>query len=222
MDIQEVKKYFEENKDSEDVKTYISEMSKPTPEAEQEIINKYIATDDFRKKYRTHSDFDQSVTKSIETWKKNNLPQILDEEIKKRFPKETEEQKELRELKTQLNDLKQEKDRERIANKLMKGLSDRALPLELLDHLKIEVEDTIDARLDAIKNLFDAGITTGVEKKLKTHSPGAPKSPDTQSGKPIYTTREQLAGVKQDEIVKAMAEGRIKITNVDLSEFQKK
>jgi flagellar biosynthesis GTPase FlhF len=220
INIEEVKKYIEENKDDEHVKAFRDEMSRIPAEKEKEIVANYLKSTDYVSKL--NSEKDSHFSKSLKTWQENNLPKIIEEEIHKRFPEETKEQKELREVKSALEQIKNESKRKEITNKMFKELSARSLPVELADYLNIPDEADVESRLDSIKNLIEPLVQAEVDRRLKK-APGAPDSnKDKVGGKPIYTTRESLVGVKPDEIAAATREGRIRITGVDLNALKKK
>lgn len=220
MDIQEIKQYIETNKDKEDVKEYLSEITRIPAEKEKEIVSAYLKSTDYISKL--NSEKDSHFSKSLKTWQENNLPKMLEEEIHKRFPEETKEQKELREVKAALDKMQNESKREKTTNKILKELSARGLPVELSDHLNIPDEADVEVRLDSIKSLLESSILAEVDKRLKV-APGAPGGKqDKVGGKPIYTTRESLVGIKPDEIAAATKEGRIRIPGVDLDAMKKK
>lgn len=89
MTLEEIKAFLEQNKDKEDVKAFVSSFN-PLSGLKKEAVHDLIEKNELLKSYR-----DSFNTTGIETWKKNNLQKIVDEEIIKKFPPTDPEQKKL-------------------------------------------------------------------------------------------------------------------------------
>ena len=97
MDLNEIKGWFEANKEDASVKSYIEGFNPlaalTDPKAAHDLVESHKALKGYR---------DSFVTKSLDTYREKTLPGLIDEEIKKRHPDETPEQKRIRELEQKL------------------------------------------------------------------------------------------------------------------------
>ena len=117
MDLNEVQKFIAENKDTDEVKAFIGALSAPVDE--RVIIDKYKTSAEFKKD--TQSESDRKVAAALERFQKEHMSKAIEDEIKKRYPDETSEQKALREMKAELDSIKTAKSREELRNKAVKN-----------------------------------------------------------------------------------------------------
>ena len=103
MDLAEIQSFIEANKEDANVKKFIETLNPVS----MERVKGYLEQNEEGKKY-LNSFADARVTAGVETFKKNSLPKLIDEEIGKRFPAVTEEQKKMKELEQKLQDLHRE------------------------------------------------------------------------------------------------------------------
>ena len=97
----EVKNYFETNKDSEDVKGFLGGFSS------LDVFKEKLNSDPNFKSFMD-SEKDKHLSKGIETFKTNNLSKLVDEEVKKRFPEADPKDTELAKLKAQLDQMQKD------------------------------------------------------------------------------------------------------------------
>lgn len=161
MDLQEVKTYLETNSQDEAVVEYLSELKKPTAE----VVNSYLDSQEGVKLLQPR--LDSHFSKGLQTWKDNNLTKLIDEEVAKRNPGETPEQKEIRELKAQLEQDKAERLKEKLTNVAMKKADELGLPLDLVQHFIGADEDSTNSNLENFNSAFQTAIKTQVDSKFK-------------------------------------------------------
>lgn len=161
MDLQEVKTYLETNSQDEAVIEYMNELKKPTAEA----INSYLDTKEGSKLLQPR--LDSHFSKGLQTWKDNNLNKLIDEEVAKRNPGETPEQKEIRELKAQIEKDRNEREKEKLTNIAMKKANELGLPLNLVNHFIGTDENTTISNLEDFNKLYQESIQTQVDAKFK-------------------------------------------------------
>lgn len=161
MDLQEVKTYLETNSQDAAVVEYLSELKKPTAE----VVNSYLDSQDGVKLLQPR--LDSHFSKGLQTWKDNNLSKLIDEEVAKRNPGETPEQKEIRELKAQLEQDKAERLKEKLTNVAMKKADELGLPLDLVQHFIGVDEDSTNSNLENFNSAFQTAIQTQVNSKFK-------------------------------------------------------
>ncbi len=198
---EEVKKFLEDNKDTEEVKNYLAGLAKPTPEG----VNAFLDTPEGKKLLQPR--LDQHFTKGLETWKEKTLPGLIEEEISKRYPEETKEQKALKKLQADLEAEKQARLKESLRNKAITAATEKGLPVALVDHFLGQDEETTLANIGKFEAVFQEHLKTAVEAKFKENGR---TPPNTGGGDPNNKGGEfgaQLAK-KQQETVKQQQEGQ--------------
>lgn len=113
---------------------------------------------------------DKHLQKGLETWKANNLEGLLDAEIKKRFPAKDPKDLELEKLKTEINTMKTEKQRESLHSKALQLAGEKGLPLELVSFFVGTDEDTTTANLAKLSDCFGVAVQKSLEQRLKADS----------------------------------------------------
>ena len=161
MELQEVKTYLETNSQDAAVVEYLSELKKPTAE----VVNSYLDSQEGVKLLQPR--LDSHFSKGLQTWKDNNLSKLIDEEVAKRNPGETPEQKEIRELKAQLEQDKAERLKEKLTNVAMKKADELGLPLDLVQHFIGADEDSTNSNLENFNSAFQTALQTQVNSKFK-------------------------------------------------------
>src|SRR5690554_3311788 len=143
------------------------EAANEKPKITPEFIDQLAKDEAFQKWLQ--SEKDRHFSKGLETWKENNLSAIVEEEIKKRYPEETEEQRQLRELKAQFEKLQLEKQREAIRNQAYKQANEKGLPLELLDFFVADDEEKTSANLEVFEKVWNAAVQAQVNQTFKAN-----------------------------------------------------
>lgn len=113
---------------------------------------------------------DKHLQKGLETWKANNLEALLDAEIKKRFPAKDPKDLELEKLKTEIDTMKTEKQRESLHSKALQLAGEKGLPLELVSFFVGADEDATTENLTKFSGRFGAAVQKSLEQRLKTDS----------------------------------------------------
>jgi Domain of unknown function (DUF4355) len=163
MNLEEVKKFLEENKEDAEVQAFLKELSRPTEESVKEFLDSYQG----KKVLQPY--LDRHFTKSLETWKQNNLEKLIDEEIKKRFPEKTPEQIEIEKLQRQIQDLEKQRQREALVNKALKLADEKALPKGIIDFFIADDEETTMKNLERLEQEYQAAVNQAVEAKFKEY-----------------------------------------------------
>ena len=161
MDLQELKQYLESNKDNSDVQAVINEFKTVS----EEDVRSYLDTDEGKRFIQPT--LDRYHNKSLQTWKDNNLQNLVEDEVAKRNPQETEEQKRIRLLEEQLENRDKESKRKDLETKALKLAQDKALPTEIVNFFVGEDEETTSANLDTLKQHLDATIQAQVDERFK-------------------------------------------------------
>ena len=191
MNLEEIKAFFEANKDNEEVKNYLQGLTKVTADG----VTTFLESDEGKKLLQPK--LDSYFTKGLDTWKNNNLQKLIDEEVSKKLPSETPEQKQLKELQQKIVEIEQEKTRETLKNKALSIASEKKLPTSLIDFLIGQDEETTTSNLSKLEEVWNSQLQVLVDEKLKS-SGTTPKDGD----KPLVFTKDQIAKMTPDEINK--------------------
>ena len=161
MDIAEIKAYLDANKDTEEVKNYIGGLNPVTTDR----ANAFLETEEGKKILQPKLDTYHS--KSLESWKTNNITKLVDEEVKKRFPDADPRDTAMNTLKAELAQMKADGQHKELTIKTSRMMQEKKLPMELLDIL-IGADETITtSNLTALETVFKAHVETLVAERLK-------------------------------------------------------
>lgn len=140
-------------------------------------VKEFLEKDEAGKKY-LQSLNDAAVTKGLATFKEKTMPGLIEEEIKKKFPDETEEQKKLRILEDDQKKLKDEIKRKDLLNKATTLAVEKRLPLKLVERFLGDDEEGTIKNMELFEAEYNAGVTAAVDAKFKENGrePGGPGS----------------------------------------------
>ncbi|MEX3710862.1 DUF4355 domain-containing protein [Cytobacillus horneckiae] len=161
MELKDIQAFFETNKDDQTVKEYLQGLKSPTLEGVQAFVN----SNDDAKKWLS-SEKDKHFDKGLNTWMEKTFPQKLEEEIKKRYPDETPEQKRIRELEMKWEE---EARKSKIAEVKLKAQSvanEKKLPLSIVDLVVSDDEAKTLDYLTKFKEAMQSYVQTEVESRL--------------------------------------------------------
>ncbi|MCK0470885.1 DUF4355 domain-containing protein [Halalkalibacter sp. APA_J-10(15)] len=187
MNLEDIKKFLEENKDQEEVKAYVEGLSKITPNG----VTAFLETDEGKKLLQPR--LDKYFTTGLETWKSNNLQKLVEEEVAKKNPSETPEQKEIRELKEKFAAIEQEKTRETLKNKALSTLTEKKLPTFLLDYLIGNDEDSTNKSLTKFEETWNLQLQSVKEELLKENGTTITDGSSSQGSTDNMSARELMS-----------------------------
>lgn len=110
---------------------------------------------------------DSHFSKSLNTWKENNLGKEVEKELSKRIPAETPEQKQIREMQLKLEKMEYENNRKELTAKALKLASEKQLDAELVDFVIADSEESTVARMSKLENILDGLVNRRVEEKYR-------------------------------------------------------
>lgn len=142
-----------------------------------------LTLDAFKEKIANDKDFkafmdsekDKHSTKSLETWKTNNLQKLIDDAVTKANPQETPEQKRIRELEARIEASEKDSLKKDLTNRALKTLTEKKLPTDLVNFIVGADEDTTTKNLETLTNIFsshDEAIKTEILKGSSYTPPG--------------------------------------------------
>lgn len=188
----EIKTYFETNKDSEEVKGYVGGLITP------DRVNSFLDGEDGKKLLQPK--LDSYHGKGLETWKTKNLNTLVDAEIKKRFPDADPKDVELKNMKAMIEQMKADGTREKLTNSALKTAQEKKLPAELVDFMVGKDADTTNANLEKLAKIFqdhDESIKLQLAKDNSYIPPGNSSSGNL-SGKDLLRAQVRKSmGIKE-------------------------
>ncbi|MED3439263.1 DUF4355 domain-containing protein [Bacillus subtilis] len=175
--LEEVKKFLDENKDNEEVKSYLNELSAVSADK----VKGFLETDEGKRLIQPR--LDSHFTKGLDTWKANNLDALVDAKVKELYPEETEEQKRIRKLEKELKDQKTAAQREKLLNKAVSYASEKQLPTDVVEFFIGEDEESTMKNLGAFEEKYNAALQKAIESKFQENGSNFEKGdPSPASG----------------------------------------
>ena len=164
MNLEEIKKYLDENKDNKDVIDFMKSIQQPIT---RDAVEAWCHDGDGRSWLDRNCDI--YATKAVNTARENaiakfkaeELPKIIDDAIKAKSNEGlTPEQMQLRELQAQLDAMKAEKEQAELLNSNVRKLKEVGLNTDLARFIKE------DSDIDFFKNLINDSVKAEVKNKL--------------------------------------------------------
>jgi hypothetical protein len=145
------------------------------------------ATTNTTVKSELDSEKDKHYNTALETWKTNNLSKIIDDEVAKRNPTETPEQKMIAELQKKFEDSENGRKREALMNVALGVATEKGLPKGILDKLLGDDETATLANIEAFATEYNTTVQAAVEAKFKTGGREPGKGDDkAESGAALF------------------------------------
>ncbi|ASK24773.1 hypothetical protein BSSX_2881 [Bacillus subtilis] len=176
MNIEEIKQFLAENKDNEEVKAFVGELSAVSADK----VKGFLETEEGKKLIQPR--LDSYFTKGLDTWKSNNLESLIEEELQKRNPSKTPEQIELEKLRSEIERERAARNREALVNKALNVADEKQLPKGVIDYFIGEDEETTLANLNKFEETFNAAVQNAVDIKFKESGTNFEKSDPSPAG----------------------------------------
>ncbi|QEO61592.1 DUF4355 domain-containing protein [Bacillus altitudinis] len=161
MNIEEIKQFLEQNKENEEVKAFVGELSAVSADK----VKGFLETEEGKKLLQPR--LDQHFTKGLATWKDNNLEKIVEEEVSKRNPSKTPEQLEIEKLRKDMESERNARNREKLVNTALKVADKKTLPKDVIDFFIGENEESTIENLGKLEESFNAAVQAAVDAKFK-------------------------------------------------------
>lgn len=158
----QVKAFLEANKDSDEVKAYYK-----TNVLTADNVKTFLDSNEGKKVLQPK--LDAHFTKSLETWKANNLDSLVEEEMKKRNPDKSPAELEVEKLRAEIEKERKSRERADLSAKALKVAQEKKLPTELIDYLIGEDEESTLANLTKYEEAHNKAIQAAVDAKFKEH-----------------------------------------------------
>lgn len=208
LTLAEIKEFLEANKETAEVKDYLKTLQGETV-LEAGKVSEFLENSDEGRKIK-----DSLNTKFLEAYRENGLKKELaktdeiwqaklKEELEKQRlelnPRESEEQKKIRELQEQLNGFQStvaQKELEILTGKL---LAENNLPANFLNYLQGSDVETTQQRVADFKKLWSESIQADVEKRFAEAGPRPKPTAQVLKAGELYSM-EQIKSMTPAEI----------------------
>ncbi|HCV3922421.1 DUF4355 domain-containing protein [Staphylococcus aureus] len=162
MNIEEVKSFFEEHKDDKEVKDYLNGLKAVSVDD----VKGFLDTEEGKRFIQP--ELDRYHSKGLESWKEKNLENLIEQEVQKRNPEQSEEQKRISALEKELEKRDAEAKREKLRSNALGKAQELNLPTSLVDRFLGDSDEDTEQNLKALKETFDKYVQEGVESKFKS------------------------------------------------------
>ncbi|HDA2090427.1 TPA: DUF4355 domain-containing protein [Staphylococcus aureus] len=162
MNIEEVKSFFEEHKDDKEVKDYLNGLKTVSVDD----VKGFLDTEEGKRFIQP--ELDRYHSKGLESWKEKNLENLIEQEVQKRNPEQSEEQKRISALEKELEKRDAEAKREKLRSNALGKAQELNLPTSLVDRFLGDSDEDTEQNLKALKETFDKYVREGVESKFKS------------------------------------------------------
>jgi len=173
MTIPEIETFLTENKDNDDVKKFVGGFYS------SDRLNPFLDSDAGLKIIQAR--LDKNFNKGLETWKKNNLPGLIESEVTKRNPELSPEQKRLKELELKIKETEAANLRERLTNFASNKLSELKIPVTLASFIVGEDEKKTSENLELLKSQWDGELEKRVNEVFKLNGRKKPGPTDKKT-----------------------------------------
>ncbi|AVI29799.1 MULTISPECIES: DUF4355 domain-containing protein [Bacillus amyloliquefaciens group] len=185
MDLKTVKEFLEQNKEKEEVKSYLEELSAVSADK----VSGFLDTDEGKKILQPR--LDEHFSKSLNTWKTNNLQKHVDEKVKELYPEKDP-------LELKVANLEKQLAMKEMRSFAMDKAHKEGLPLELVDLVMGEDQEKTSSNLDLLKGVFSQHIENKTQERLKADG----IDPKGSQEPPKTFTMEQLKNMSEEEYIK--------------------
>ncbi|MBY0895506.1 DUF4355 domain-containing protein [Staphylococcus aureus] len=162
MNIEEVKSFFEEHKDDKEVKDYLKGLKTVSVDD----VKGFLDTEEGKRFIQP--ELDRYHSKGLESWKEKNLEDLIEQEVRKHNPEQSEEQKRISALEQELEKRDAEAKREKLRSNALGKAQELNLPTSLVDRFLGDSDEDTEQNLKALKETFDKYVQKGVESKFKS------------------------------------------------------
>lgn len=162
MNIEEVKSFFEEHKDDKEVKDYLKGLKTVSVDD----VKGFLDTEEGKRFIQP--ELDRYHSKGLESWKEKKLEDLIEQEVRKRNPEQSEEQKRISALEQELEKRDAEAKREKLRSNALGKAQELNLPTSLVDRFLGDSDEDTEQNLKALKETFDKYVQKGVESKFKS------------------------------------------------------
>lgn len=164
MNLEEVKKFLEENQGNAEVSDYLKELKTPTLEG----VKGFLDTTEEGKTF-IQAEKDRYFTKGLDTWKKNNLDSLVAAKVSELYPEETEEAKRIKVLEQKLKESEEKEKKNLLLTKALTVANEKKLPTEFIERFLGNDEDETLQNLSQLEDVWNNKINQEVDGRFKSN-----------------------------------------------------
>lgn len=196
LTLEQIKKFFDENKERADVVEYLNSFV-VEKELNTETVNAYLETPEGKVVLQPR--LDRYATQAIKTHDEKQAPVIeakikagVNEGIRKLHPEETEEQKQIREMREDMERMKKDGESEKLRSAILLEANNRKIPKELVESIPYPSVDHFVNAATVFTKLQEEIKTRAINEYIASNSfkPGAGK--DDKKGKMTFSEFQKL------------------------------
>ena len=204
MELKDVQDFINSNAGKPEVQEYIRGFITP------DGVKAFIDTEAGMKVIQPR--LDQYFTKGLETWKTNNLQTIVDEKVNtvitSKYPNETEEQKRLKKLESDLASETSKRQKAELLNLATREAQAKGLPADLVKYFLANDENGTKAALQEYEETWKAAMKKEVDSVFKqfgrTPEAGNKKNEGLFSKADVEKMTQREVLVNRDKIHESM------------------
>jgi hypothetical protein len=205
MQIAEIKAYLNDNADKPEVKAFLAEIAQPT--LTTQTVGKWLDETDEGKKFEQPRQ-DKRVSEAIRTYREGHydaeVKKAVEDAILKANPKETPEQKQIRELVEKDRKRDAELAKERLDRQVLEVLQTEGIPAWYVDYLP---GNTIEEKKTAIAKI--KAESSERETKLRNEILGQGFRPSSGNGGAGGATKPELSKLTLEQAMALEAKGEL-------------
>lgn len=163
MNLQDIKQYLTDNKDSQEVQDYLKGLKTVSVDD----VKGFLDTEEGKRFIQP--ELDRYHAKSLNTWKENNLEKLVNEEVAKRNPELTEEQKRISALEQELEKRDAEAKREKLLNFALNKAQELKLPTTFVERYLGDDEETTEQNLNSLNETLESIKKDQIDNYVKAN-----------------------------------------------------
>ena len=125
---------------------------------------------------------DKYHNKGLDTWKANNLESIIEDEVSKRNPVETEDQRRIRKLEQKLQEAENLQKRTKMESYAAQLAAQKGIPTELVTHFIGDDEESTESNIETLGRVVGDLVQAQVKTRFR------------DTGRQVQTTRTPSIG----------------------------
>ena len=119
---------------------------------------------------------DRYHNKGLESWKQNNLESLIEEEVSRRNPAETDEQKRIRKLEQQLAEERDNRKRTELSAYAQRMIAEKGLPSDTVKFVLGSDEDSTETNIETLSRLISDSVQNQVKSRFRDTGRNIPNS----------------------------------------------
>jgi len=213
MTLEEIKAWLEENKETDEVKTFIESLSNGSHEITSEEFMTYIQSENGEALFQAamkpflEKEGDRRATDAVKKYERDTLPKKVDTEVAKKIreinPPESEEQREIRELTARFEDSENARKRDKLMFEVLKKAEEKGVPAWIIENAGYETLDEFTEYIDRLSAYHVERDKKTVNDVLKT------KETPKDNAEPVSPKIADLAKKSREEIMALEASGKL-------------